>query len=208
MNYKKEVAEKLLEINAIKLNPDAPFQWASGWLSPIYCDNRILLSYPKIRTLVINGMQSLADHFEPFEYIAGVATAGIPHGALLADRLGKPFVYVRSSPKSHGRQNQIEGHIPEGATALVVEDLISTGKSSLLAVDALKSAGVKVAATLAIFTYGFPQATKAFDEAAVPLQTLTDYATLLEVAIENGYIKSESLQLLNQWRLAPETWKP
>lgn len=208
MNYSRAIAEKLLEINAIKLRPYEPFQWASGWLSPIYCDNRILLSYPKIRSLVINAMQECADKFEPFDYIAGVATAGIPHGALLADRLEKPFVYVRAKPKSHGRQNQIEGYIPEGASALVIEDLISTGMSSLQAVNALKDAGIRIAGTLAIFTYGFPKAAQAFNEASVSLQTLTDYPTLLEVAREKGYIQEDSLEVLNRWRTAPDTWQP
>lgn len=208
MKYSRAIAEKLLEINAIKLRPNEPFQWASGWLSPIYCDNRILLSYPKIRSLVVNAMQEQAVNFEPFDYIAGVATAGIPHGALLADRLEKPFVYVRAKAKSHGRQNQIEGFIPKGASALVIEDLISTGMSSLQAVRALQEAGVRIAGTLAIFTYGFPTANQAFNEASILLQTLTDYTTLLEVAREKGYIKEESMEVLNRWRTAPDTWQP
>jgi orotate phosphoribosyltransferase len=208
MNYSKEIAAKLLETNAVKLRPEHPFQWASGWLSPIYCDNRVLLSYPKVRNLIVNGMLELSSQFGQYDYIAGVATAGIPHGMLLADRQEKPFVYVRAKAKEHGRQNQIEGYIPEGSKALVVEDLISTGMSSLQAVDALHQAGVQVVGVIAIFTYAFPQATQAFEQASCPLYTLTDYPTLLEVAQEQGYIEAEALALLDQWRIAPDSWKP
>jgi orotate phosphoribosyltransferase len=208
MNYSKEIAAKLLDVHAVKLSPEVPFQWASGWLSPIYCDNRVLLSYPKIRNLIIEGMQDLSAGFAPYDYIAGVATAGIPHGMLLADRQQKPFVYVRAKAKAHGRQNQIEGHIPEGASALVVEDLISTGMSSLQAVEALVHAGIKVVGVVAIFSYDFPQASQAFAQASCPLKTLTNYPTLLEVAKERGDIRPEALELLEQWRIAPESWKP
>ncbi len=206
MKQSKAIARKLLEISAVRLNPKQPFTWASGILSPIYCDNRLLLSHPSIRDFTTNGFVELSSQFSPFDVIAGVATAGIPHGVLLADRLHKPFVYVREKPKSHGRQNQIEGFLPENARVLVVEDLISTGGSSLKAVEALTEANAQVVGTAAIFTYGFERATNAFQKAHCPLKTLTDYDTLLEVAVEMGYIPAADLKILSQWRISPEKW--
>ena len=206
MKQSKAIARKLLEIRAVRLSPKQPFTWASGILSPIYCDNRLLLSHPSIRDFTTNGFVELSAQFGDFDVIAGVATAGIPHGVLLADRLHKPFVYVREKAKAHGRQNQIEGSLYENARVLVIEDLISTGGSSLKAVEALKEAKVQVVGTAAIFTYGFERATNAFSKADCLLKTLTDYDTLLEVAVEMGYIQAEDLKILSQWRVSPEKW--
>jgi orotate phosphoribosyltransferase len=206
MDFSKEIAKSLLQINAVKLSPQNPFTWASGIKSPIYCDNRITLSFPAVRDLIINGFVEKSKAFEPFDIVAGVATAGIPHGALLADRLEKPFIYVREKAKSHGRQNQIEGLITEGARVLVIEDLISTGGSSLKAVETLREAGCLVVGILAIFTYGFDKATVVFNEANCPFDTLSDYDTLIAQAIDNQYVMPEELATLNAWRQSPETW--
>lgn len=200
------IARKLLQINAIQLSPQKPFIWASGLRSPIYCDNRTILSYPEIRRSVIDAFEQRSAGFRPFNLIAGVATAGVPHGVLLADRLELPFVYVREKPKSHGRQNQIEGVVRQGDRALVIEDLISTGGSSLKAVEALREAGCEVAGVLAIFSYGFEKAEQAFREAGCPLQTLSHYGALLEEAVEMGRIGQEDLDMLRRWRQAPEDW--
>jgi orotate phosphoribosyltransferase len=206
MDLSKEIAKSLLQINAVKLSPQNPFTWASGIKSPIYCDNRITLSFPAVRDLIINGFVEKSKVFEPFDIVAGVATAGIPHGALLADRLAKPFIYVREKAKSHGRQNQIEGLITEGSRVLVIEDLISTGGSSLKAVEALREAGCIVVGILAIFTYGFDKATSVFKEANCPFDTLSDYDTLIVQAIDNQYVMPEELATLSAWRQSPETW--
>jgi orotate phosphoribosyltransferase len=206
MSLNQEIAKSLLEINAVKLSPQNPFTWASGIKSPIYCDNRITLSFPTVRNLIINGFVEKSKAFEPFDIVAGVATAGIPHGALLADRLEKPFIYVREKAKSHGRQNQIEGLISEGCRVLVIEDLISTGGSSLKAVETLREAGCVVVGILAIFTYGFEKATTVFKEANCPFDTLSDYDTLIAQAIDNQYVMPEELATLSAWRLSPETW--
>ena len=206
MDLSKEIAKSLLQINAVKLSPQNPFTWASGIKSPIYCDNRITLSFPTVRNLIINGFVEKSKAFEPFDIVAGVATAGIPHGALLADRLEKPFIYVREKAKSHGRQNQIEGLITEGAKVLVIEDLISTGGSSLKAVETLREAGCVVVGILAIFTYGFEKASTVFKEANCPFDTLSDYDTLIAQAIDNQYVMPEELATLSAWRLSPETW--
>jgi orotate phosphoribosyltransferase len=206
MDFSKEIAQNLLQINAVKLSPQNPFTWASGIKSPIYCDNRITLSFPAVRDLIINGFVEKSKAFEPFDIVAGVATAGIPHGALLADRLAKPFIYVREKAKSHGRQNQIEGLITEGCRVLVIEDLISTGGSSLKAVEALREAGCVVVGILAIFTYGFDKATNVFQEANCPFDTLSDYDTLIAQAIDNQYVMPEELATLSAWRQSPETW--
>ena len=206
MNLKQEIAKNLLQINAVKLSPQNPFTWASGIKSPIYCDNRITLSFPTVRNLIINGFVEKSKAFEPFDIVAGVATAGIPHGALLADRLEKPFIYVREKAKSHGRQNQIEGLISEGCRVLVIEDLISTGGSSLKAVETLREAGCVVVGILAIFTYGFEKATTVFKEANCSFDTLSDYDTLITQAIDNQYVMPEELATLSAWRLSPETW--
>lgn len=206
MKLAKKVAEKLLQINAVKLSPQNPFTWASGIKSPIYCDNRLTLSFPEVRNIIIKGFVQQSGQFEPFDIVAGVATAGIPHGALLADRLKKPFIYIREKAKSHGRQNQIEGILPEGARVLVIEDLISTGGSSIKAVEAVREAGGVVVGVLAIFSYGFEKAVTTFKEADCPFDTLSNYDVLITQAIENQYVKPEELETLKSWRLSPETW--
>lgn len=202
----RTVARLLLQIKAIKLNPQNPFTWASGRRSPIYCDNRVVLSYPTVRTQLQEGMVSAAATLEPFDGVAGVATAGIAHGALLADRLDLPFIYIRGKAKEHGRQNQIEGELRPGASYLVIEDLISTGGSSLQAVEVLREAGGRVAGVMAIFTYGFPEAAAAFAEANCPLVTLSNYPALLEEAVASGYITDDEQQLLTDWREDPRAW--
>jgi orotate phosphoribosyltransferase len=206
MKIAEQVAEKLLQINAIKLSPQNPFTWASGIKSPIYCDNRIILSYPEVRTFVVKCFAKKSMDFEPFDIVAGVATAGIPHGALLAEKIRKPFIYIRDKPKAHGRQNQIEGILTEGARVLVIEDLISTGGSSLKAVEAVREAGGEVIGVLAIFSYGFEKAKMLFDEANCRFDTLSNYDMLVSQAIDKQYIKSEELDTLQQWRQSPETW--
>ena len=201
------VAGKLLEIEAVLLRPSQPFTWASGWHSPIYCDNRRILSYPSLRSLVA---ESLADRakelFPEAEVAAGVATGAIAHGALAADRMGMPFVYVRPKPKDHGTGSQIEGILEPGTKVVVVEDLISTGMSSLAAVDALKKAGAEVLGMVAIFTYGFDLAAERFSEAEVTLSTLSDYASLIEKAVQAGYVTSDQLEVLSAWRKDPSNW--
>lgn len=206
MTTAENIARHLLEAGAVKLQPQQPFTWASGLRSPIYCDNRVLLSYPKVRSAVVEGLVDTAKSFSGLDGIAGVATAGIPHGALLADRLGLPFVYVRSKAKEHGRQNQIEGRIEPGKRYLVVEDLISTGGSSLKAIDALRAAGAEIAGAVAIFTYKFPAAGRAFEQADVRLVTLSDYPTLLEQAAKLGTISAEDVRTLAGWREDPRGW--
>lgn len=201
-----DIAEKLLQINAIKLNPHNPFTWASGMRSPIYCDNRLSLSFPDARNLVVEAFVENAAAYEGIDAIAGVATAGIPHGTLLADRLGIPFIYVRSSAKAHGRKNQIEGFVQGGEKVLVIEDLISTGGSVLKAVDALKEAGCEIAAVLAIFTYNLPVAENNFKSADVEYVTLSNYDVLLEKAVEKKYIDSEALASLKEWKKNPSQW--
>ncbi len=209
MTIAQEVAQKLLQINAVKLSPQNPFTWASGIQSPIYCDNRITLYYPSVRDRIIAAFVEKSNQFGDFDMVAGVATAGIPHGALIADRLKKPFIYIREKAKSHGRQNQIEG-MPQssgdGLKVLVIEDLISTGGSSLKAVEAVREAGMEVVGVLAIFTYGFDKAVSMFKEANCPFDTLSNYDTLIAQAIENQYIKQEEMETLKSWRLSPETW--
>jgi orotate phosphoribosyltransferase len=203
----KKTAELLLQINAIKLNPKNPFTWASGWKSPIYCDNRITLSFPPIRNYI---REEFAKHIEK-EYgkpdvIAGVATGAIGIGMLVAEYMGLPFVYVRPEAKKHGRQNQVEGFLQKGQNVVVVEDLISTGKSSLLAVEALKEAGANVKGMVAIFTYGFDISVNNFKEAGVKLNTLGDYTNLLDLAVEKKYISEEEQETLTEWRKSPDTW--
>ena len=208
-NSAEKTAELLLQINAIKLNPENPFTWASGWQSPIYCDNRIILSYPVIRNFVRQEMAKQVERlYGKPDIIAGVATGAIGIGILVAEALGLPFVYVRPEPKSHGRKNQIEGHINAGKTVVVIEDLISTGKSSLNAVNALKEAGADVKGMVAIFTYGFDIANKNFEEEKVQLHTLSNYKHLIDQAVKTNYIKEELVQTLLQWREAPQQWKP
>ena len=204
----KETAINLLELGAVKLSPENPYTWASGWKSPIYCDNRLTLSYPKIRKQITNGLYTLVCNFFPgTTAIAGVATAGIPQGALLADKMNLPFIYVRSKPKEHGMGNQIEGHLLPGSRVLIVEDLVSTGKSSLEAVEALRKAGAEVIGMVSIFTYGLEVAKSNFEKAEVRLASLTNYSILLEAALEAKYIDKSQLKALDQWKLSPETWR-
>lgn len=204
-NYASKVARHLLEIKAVKLSPQEPFTWASGMLSPIYCDNRVALSYPAVRNFLKQCLKEASELFE-FDVVAGVATAGIPHGILLADALKKPFVYVRASAKDHGRRNLIEGELPPHSNVLVVEDLISTGGSCLHAVEALREAGAKVSGVLAIFQYGFEKADTAFAQYQVPFHTLSDYDTLVAEAHAIGYIDAADLETLRKWRENPQGW--
>lgn len=201
-----DVARKLLEIKAIKLNPTSPFTWASGIQSPIYCDNRVSLSYPAIRTFIKECLAEQSTTFGDFDVVAGVATAGIPHGVLLADVLDKPFVYVRGNAKDHGRRNMIEGEWHVGQRVLVVEDLISTGGSCIVAAEALREAGTTVVGVLAIFQYGFPKASAAFADKNIPFQTLTNYDVLIQEAINMGYVTENDLNTLTKWRENPEGW--
>ena len=204
---KKLFAEKLLNVKAIKLQPANPFTWASGWKSPIYCDNRKTLSFPDLRTFVkIELCHAIQENFPEAEAVAGVATGAIAQGALVADQLGKPFVYVRSKPKDHGMGNLIEGELPEGAKVVVVEDLISTGGSSLKAVEALRAAGYEVVGMVASYTYGFPVAEEAFSNAGVKLVTISDYAHVVEVAAATGDIKQDDVDVLHEWRKDPANW--
>lgn len=201
-------AELLLQINAIKLRPENPFKWASGWNSPIYCDNRIILSYPAIRNYIREEMSKQVDaiYGKP-NIIAGVATGAIGIGMLVAEYMGLPFIYVRPKAKEHGRQNQVEGMLPPNSHVVVIEDLISTGNSSLNAVKALQEEGAYVQGMMAIFTYGFPQAEENFSKAGITLHTLSDYENLIAVASEKGHINENQLSTLSDWRLQPETWK-
>ncbi len=203
----KKTAEVLLQINAIKLQPNDPFTWASGWKSPIYCDNRIVLSFPLIRNYIRETMaKHIEDHYGKPDVIAGVATGAIGIGALVAEYLNLPFVYVRPEAKKHGRQNQVEGYIEKGQTVVVVEDLISTGKSSLNAVLALNEAEVKVKGMVAIFSYGFDVASKNFNDANVELHTLSNYENLLEQALDTNYITEKQQDILAQWNANPSEW--
>ncbi len=205
----QKVAESLLQIKAIKLQPKNPFTWASGWKSPIYCDNRITLSYPAIRTYIRQKLSKLIqEEFGSVDMISGVATAGIPQGVLVAQDLGLSFSYVRSSAKDHGRQNLIEGEVVSGQRVVVVEDLVSTGKSSLVAVKALREAGCNVVGLVSIFTYGLDEATKNFADAKCTFHSLCDYNSLIQVAAENGFIFEEDVELLKDWRKNPSTWSP
>ena len=206
-NQKKEMAAKLLKIKAIKLQPQEPFTWASGWKSPIYCDNRKVNSYPEVRTYVkLRLAQLVLKNFAEAEAVAGVATGAISQGALVADVLGLPFAYVRPKPKDHGMGNQIEGELASGTKVVVVEDLISTGGSSLKAVEALRQAGVEVQGMVASHTYGFAVAEEAFKEAGVTLYTLTDYEHVISEAAETGYVTEADLELLREWRKNPAEW--
>lgn len=208
MTNEKAVAEKLLQINAIKLNPGQPFTWASGWKSPIYCDNRKVLSFPFIREFVKSEMSNVIfSEFPDAQLLAGVATAGIAWGALSADQLKLPYIYVRPKPKEHGLGNQIEGFYELGQKVLVVEDLISTGKSSLQVVDVLRAAGLDVIGMVGIFTYGFAVADKAFADAGVPFKTLTNYPTLIQMAVEKGTVTPAEEAILLNWQADPANWK-
>lgn len=204
---KKAFASKLLKIKAIKLQPNNPFTWASGWKSPFYCDNRKTLSFPELRNYVkLEIIHAIHEHFPEAEAVAGVATGAIAQGALVADALNLPFVYVRSKPKDHGLTNLIEGELQPGAKVVVIEDLISTGGSSLKAVEALRANGSEVIGMVASYTYGFPVAKEAFENANVKLVTLTDYEHVVAEAQETGYIAESDIELLNEWRKDPANW--
>ena len=203
----KLFAEKLLKVKAIKLQPSNPFTWASGWKSPFYCDNRKTLSYPALRNFVkLEICRTILEKFGQVDAIAGVATGAIAQGALVAEELNLPFVYVRSSPKDHGLENLIEGELRPGMKVVVIEDLISTGGSSLKAVEAIRRDGCEVIGMIASYTYGFPVAVEAFKNANVELVTLTNYGAVLEVAVKTGYINEEDVALLDAWRKDPAHW--
>lgn len=207
MSTAKDIAAQLLKIEAIKLQPANPFTWASGWKSPIYCDNRKTLAFHDVRTNIRNAFcDAIKSNFGAFDVVAGVATGAIAQGALVADALQKPFCYIRSAPKDHGLTNLIEGDLKAGQKVIVVEDLISTGGSSLKAVEAVRNAGAEVVGMVAIFTYGFPAAIANFEKAGVKLITLSNYYALLDLAVESGYIKAEQVDILKTWREAPDKW--
>lgn len=209
LSNSRQIAQYLLEIKAVVLQPTSPFTWASGWKSPIYCDNRLILSYPTIRTFVQNAFVELIENkYKEAKHISGVATGGIAQAALIADQMNLPMSYIRSGKKGHGRQNQVEGKINANEPIVVIEDLISTGGSSLQAIDALKDNNANVAGLVAIFSYGFQIAVDAFDKAQIPFYTLTDYNTLIDVALELEYIDVDSKKTLDEWRLSPSTWLP
>ncbi|WP_315815996.1 orotate phosphoribosyltransferase [Paraflavitalea speifideaquila] len=203
----KAVAEKLLQINAIKLNPGEPFTWASGWKSPIYCDNRKVLSFPYIRDFIKSEMCNVIfGQFPEADMLAGVATAGIAWGAMAADQLKLPYIYVRPKPKEHGLGNQIEGFYTSGQKVVVIEDLVSTGKSSLQVVDVLKSAGLEVIGMVSIFSYGFPVAAAALEKAAITYHSLTNYPVLIDLAIEKGLVSADQQTVLLNWSQDPGNW--
>jgi len=206
-NIAKKTAEYLLQIKAIKLQPSNPFTWASGWKSPIYCDNRKTLSFPKVRSYIRDSFAAVVNEYYPdAELIAGVATGAIAHGALVAEKLELPFVYVRSEAKEHGLGNQIEGFFEPGQKVVVIEDLISTGGSSLNAVKALRDAGCDVVGMAAVFTYEFTRAADGFASANCRLHTLSNYSTLIQTAAETGYINDKDIETLRQWRMDPANW--
>ncbi|MDQ6480197.1 orotate phosphoribosyltransferase [Dyadobacter sp. LHD-138] len=203
----RRIAELLLEAKAIKLSPEKPFQWSSGWLSPIYCDNRVALSYPDTRTFIKKALADLIKaEYTDVDAVVGVATGGIAQGALVADLLELPFAYVRPEPKKHGMGNQIEGRLEKGQSVVIVEDLISTGGSSLKVVDALRKEGIEVAGMVAIFTYGFELAANNFAEKDVKLSVISNYNALISAALEHDYISQEQVESLSAWRLSPDQW--
>jgi orotate phosphoribosyltransferase len=207
-DIKNQFAKMLMDIEAIKLQPNDPFTWASGWKSPIYTDNRKTLSFPRVRSFVkLELCHTIQERFPEAEAVAGVATGAIAQGALVAEELGLPYAYVRPKPKDHGMGNQVEGQLPKGAKVVVVEDLISTGGSSLKAVEALRQYGVEVIGMVASFTYGFPVAEEAFAAAGVKLISLSNYNAVIEEAAETGYIKEDDKAILAEWRKSPSTWK-
>ncbi|MBC1997778.1 orotate phosphoribosyltransferase [Listeria marthii] len=207
MSIEKQVAEQLLEIKAVFLKPNDPFTWASGIKSPIYCDNRLTLGFPKVRQFIAQSLaEKIKQTFGEVDVVAGTATAGIPHAAWVSDLLDLPMVYVRSKAKEHGKGNQIEGPIAKGQKAVVIEDLISTGGSSLKAVEALEEAGAEVVGIAAIFTYGLDKGKKLLDEADTKLVTLTNYDELIEVALSENYVTAEDMATLKEWKKSPENW--
>ena len=206
-SFSEEIALDLLNINAVILRPNDPFTWASGWNSPIYCDNRLTMRYPEIRKKIAKKFVAfISEQHADIEIITGTATAGIPHAAWVAENINKPMSYVRAKAKAYGLGNQIEGGIQKGESTVIIEDLISTGGSAISVVEALKFIGADVRAVLSIFTYGFDKAVQRFEDANIPMGTLTDYATLIEVASNNDYVSEEDLQTLGEWREQPETW--
>lgn len=205
--FSRELAASLLDINAVLLRPNEPFTWSSGWNSPIYCDNRLTILYPELRRKIADKISEfISENYADTEVITGTATAGIPHAAWVADRLNKPMAYVRSKAKSHGMTSQIEGGVKKGQTTVVLEDLISTGGSVTSVVDALQFVGAKVETIVSLFTYGFQIAHSRIQERGLEVYTLTDYTTLIDVALEKGKVKSSDIDLLNQWREKPDTW--
>ncbi len=206
-DFSREIALDLLKINAVILQPNDPFTWSSGWNSPIYCDNRLTLRYPKIRKKIAQRLvQFINDEYPDIEVITGTATAGIPHAAWIAENMDKPLSYVRAKAKAYGLGNQIEGGIQKGESTIVIEDLISTGGSAMSVVEALQFISAEVKAVVSIFTYGFDKAVKRFEDAGVPMHTLTDYETLIEVASNNNYVSKKDLETLAEWRKSPDTW--
>jgi len=204
----RQVAQYLLQIKAVVLKPNEPFTWASGWKSPIYCDNRLVLSYPEIRNYVANAFAKIIEkHYPNCQSVSGVATGGIAQGALVANILNLPMTYVRSDKKSHGRQNQVEGVVRENEATVVIEDLVSTGGSSLVAVEALREKNAAVLGLIAIFSYGFPQSKTAFENAKVPFHSLTNYSILIEEAQKMGYVGAAQIESLEEWRKAPNVWQ-
>ena len=207
MTNEKAVAEKLLQVGSVRLSPDKPFTWASGWKSPIYCDNRKILSFPFVRDFIKSEMCNVVfDQFPEAEMVAGVATAGIPWGAMVADQLKLPFIYVRPKPKEHGLGNQVEGYFETGQKVVVIEDLVSTGKSSMQVIDVLKAEGLNIEGMVSIFSYGFSKATENFDKIDLNFKSLTNYATLIETALEKNIIAKETEALLLAWNRDPENW--
>ena len=205
--FAKELALDLLDINAVILRPNDPFTWSSGWNSPIYCDNRLTMRYPKIRKKIAQKfVEFISNEYADVDVITGTATAGIPHAAWVAENMDKPMSYVRAKAKAYGLGNQIEGGIQKGETTVVIEDLISTGGSAISVVEALQFIGADIEAVLSIFTYGFDKANKRFDKAGVPMFTLTDYSTLIDIASENDYVNESDLETLAEWRKTPDTW--
>jgi orotate phosphoribosyltransferase len=208
MTKQEAIAEKLLQIGAVQLRAHQPFTWASGWKSPIYCDNRKILSFPLIRDFIKNEMCNLIREYYPeANLLAGVATAGIAWGAMAADQLKLPFIYVRPRPKEHGLSNQVEGYFEQGQKTVIIEDLISTGKSSLQVVDVLKALGVEVMGLVSIFSYGFAEADRNFAKAGIQYRSLCNYSTLINIGLQKGEILSETETLLLQWRSNPATWQ-
>tara|TARA_Y100001954_G_C15762609_1_gene579984 strand:+ start:325 stop:966 length:642 start_codon:yes stop_codon:yes gene_type:complete len=204
----KQVAKSLLQINAIILQPKKPFTWTSGWKSPIYCDNRKILSYPEIRNNIRQNLSAIAlNHFKGANIIAGVATAGIPHGVLVAEEIGAPFIYVRDKAKNHGKKNQIEGYYNIGDSVILIEDLISSGKSSIAAAEALITKGLNIKGIISIFNYGFNHAKNSFKKSKIEYISLCDYDTLLKQAIDSQYIEKNDLEILKDWRKNPSIWK-
>ncbi|REL29078.1 orotate phosphoribosyltransferase [Rhodohalobacter sp. SW132] len=205
--FSREIAKSLLDIDAVLLRPNDPFTWSSGWNSPIYCDNRLTLRYPEVRKKIASAFISIIrDELETPDVITGTATAGIPHAAWVAGSMNLPMAYVRAKAKAYGLGNQIEGGVDKGQTTVIIEDLISTGGSAISVVDALNFIGANIAAVLAIFSYGFDKANQRFSKHNIPVYTLTDYATLIDVALEEGKVKESDIDLLNRWRANPEKW--